>query len=69
MQWFPSVANPKESLAELLQQLSYLKQKQYLKGWNMLLEDGTKTEEYIVKTAAVSASITAYSTGKQVHAQ
>lgn len=35
----------------------------------MLLIDGTKAEGYIVMTAAVSASITAYSTGKQVHAQ
>lgn len=54
----------RKSLAELLKQLLYLKQKQYLKGWNMLLIDG-----WIVMTAAVSASVTAYSTCKQVHAQ
>ncbi len=59
----------RKSLAELLKQLLYLKQKQYLKGWNILLIDGTKAAGWIVMTAAVSASITAYSTGKQVHAQ
>lgn len=52
MQWFPSVAMLKEKVW-----LLYLEQ--YLK---ILLLDGT--EEYIVMTAAVSASIAAYSTGK-----
>lgn len=66
MQWFPSVTKAKrKSLAELLMQLFYLKQKQYLKGWHILLIDGTKAAGWIVMTAAVSASITAYSTGKQ----
>lgn len=70
MQWFPSVARRKRnSLAELLKQSLYLIQKQYFKGWNMLLIDGTKAAGWIAMTAAVSASITSYSTGKQVHAQ
>ena len=61
---FPSVARRKEKVFVL-----YLKQKQCLKGWNLLLIDGTKAEGYTLMTAAVSASISAYSTGKQVHAQ
>lgn len=35
----------------------------------MLLIDGLKAAGQVVMTAAVSASITSYSTGKQVHAQ
>lgn len=60
----------RRSPAELLKQLHYLKQKQYLKGRNVLVIDGTDDQmDGIVKTAAVSASVTAYSTCKQVHAQ
>lgn len=58
-----------KSLSELLKQLLYLKQKQYLRDWNMLLKDGTKAAWWMVMKCAVSASVTAHTAGKQVHAQ